>query len=180
MAPAAAAGAVEAGQGASELQAGRLTMTRGPLADTWMVALQDAAEGIEDAHLAFGEVVLGKTLLRRMAQRSFESGFQAVVAQCGEMSADEWRGSKIRLQLEQPWEDDEIVEDYPDRDEDKQGEAAPLGSLPDSLKLPEDDFSDEGFKDDGFSGLSKDWMHLYKQDWQDDSQAKASEFNNQH
>ena len=155
-------------------------MTQGPLADTWMVALQEAAEGSEDAHLAFGEVVLGKTLLRRMAQRSFEPGFQAVVGQCGEMSADEWRSSKVRLQLEQPWEDDEIVEDYPDRDEDKQGGAGPLGSLPDEFRLPEDDSDDEGFEDDGSGGLGKDWMHLYRQDWQDDSQAEASEPNNQH
>ena len=149
-------------------------MTHGPLADTWMVALQDAPGGIEDARLAFGEVVLGKTLLRRMAQRSFEPGFQAVVGQCGEMSADEWRGSKIRLQLEQPWEDDEIVEDYPDKDEDREGAAGPLGSMPDSLKLPEDDLDDEGFEDDGFGGLGKDWMHVYKQDWADESQTGAS------
>lgn len=153
-------------------------MTRGPVADTWMVALQDAAEGIEDAHLALGEVVLGKTLLRRMAQRSFEPGFQAVVGQCGEMSANEWRSSKIRLQLEQPWEDDEIVEDYPDRDEHKEGGTGPLGNLPDSLKLPQDDFDDEAFEDDGSGGLGKDWMHLYKQDWQDESQAEASGPNN--
>ena len=108
--------AVEEGEGLPELQIGRISMIRGSKDRTWMVMLQEPP-GSESAGVGFGEVLLGLSLLRRVAQKSMQEGLEVLIQNCKELTAQEWAQGRAMLEAEQPWEGDELVDDYSDGDE---------------------------------------------------------------